>query len=440
MKNLGISWGPFKTRLPHIHMRIEWSLLIQGLVISVSTGLALVPLLTASFGLSFEEAVALAMLHMMLVTSHIIVFGEPYAAGWITPALPLVLAFVLGGYDTPAERFQMMTALSLDFAVLTFLLSITGLGRGLGEIIPAFLKGGIILGAGLSSFKRIFYDDVENFRLMPVTYSLAIITCVIVFYLPAFQKWKVKNKFAATLASYGLLPTFIIAGLFGTLNNELHFDIQSGFLIPPLGDLFNKISPFAIGFPPLEYFVAGIPIALIAYLILFGDLITGKAMIEDNQKYRPDDPVDSDLGRAHFAVSIRNFLMAIFAPFFPTQGVLWAGAQVLVIERWKEGREKLDSLIGGISAFYYYGIPIMFFILPVLTFLRPFLPLSLMLTLLLTGIACSKLSLSLTKSLIDRTMMVIIALLLTFYDPWVGLLVGAVFYVISYYKKANKVN
>jgi hypothetical protein len=421
MKNSGFKWSIFTARLPIIHMRIEWSLLAQGLVVSLSTALALIPLLTSFFGLSFEEAVTIAMIHMMLVTSNVLIFGEPFAAGWITPALPLVLALVIGGYDTPVERFQMMTALSLDFALLTLLMAVTGLGQRLSDLLPAAIKAGIILGAAFSAFKRIFYDDIDNFKMMPVSYGLAIVTCLIILYLPAFGRLKEKYRLLAMIASFGLLPAFVMAGVFGGLNGELLFDIQNGFLNPPFAHLMAKVSPFSIGFPPLDYYLAGFPLALITYLILFGDLVTGRSLIEDNQKHRPDDPIDLNLSRTHYAISIRNFIMALLAPFFPTQGALWAGAQVIMVQRWAEGKEKVESLMSGISAFYYYGIPIVFLILPLVTFLRPFMPIALMLTLLLTGIACCRLALKMVNYNGDRLIMLVVAILLTFFSPWIGL-------------------
>lgn len=439
MKNAGFKWGMFRARLPIIHMRIEWPELAQGLVVSLSTALALVPLLTTSFGLTFPEAVTIAMLHMMLVTSNVIIFGEPFASGWITPALPLVLGFVIGGYESADERFQMMTALSLDFAALTLLMGVTGWGQKLAGLIPPALKAGIILGAALSAFKRIFYDDVAAFQKMPVSYTLAILVCLIILYLPAFARLKSKYKLFSIISSFGLLPSFIVAGVFGGLAGELGIDITPGFLNPPFAALMEKVSPFAIGFPPLSYFLSALPLTLIAYLILFGDLITGSSLIEDNQKFRPDDPVDINLTRSHYAVAIRNFLMAIIAPFFPTQGVLWAGAQIIIIERWKQGREKIESLIGGISAFYYYGIPVVFLILPLVTALKPFMPIALMLTLLLTGIACGRLALKIANTITDRAVMVLVALLLTFFSPWVGLLAGGVACILFGASKKKRV-
>lgn len=414
MQKTSYKWGVFKTSLPVLDYRIEWGLLCQGFVVSLSTGLALVPLLTTLFGLTFEEAVTMAMIQMMLVTSHIMVFGEAYAAGWITAALPLVLSLVLGGYDTPVERFQMMTALSIEFAALTLVLGLSGLGKKIMDILPKAIKAGVVLGAALSALKRIFYDDVDQFNVMPISFIMAIILSLIVFYLPIFQKLKQKYNVLRLLASLGLLPVFILVGLTGFYMGELKFDLTQGFLNLPLESLFDKVSPFSIGWPPVDYYISAIPVVLMAYVILFGDLLTGKSIVEDAQDKRPDDKVDIDINRSHIAVSIRNFVMALMVPFFPTQGVLWAGAQVIVVERWKEGKERLESLIGGISAFYYYAIPIGFIWLPIVTFLKPFMPIALMLTLLLTAVACIRLSLKTASNKVDLAVAFVIGVLIAF--------------------------
>lgn len=122
----GWRWGPFTFRLPFYHTRLYWPELFQGIFIAAATGLSLIPLMTMFFGLTFEEAVAASMIHSILISSALIVFGEPYAPGWLTPALPLALAFAIGAGDDPTLRLQAMTALSLDFALLLFVLGLIG--------------------------------------------------------------------------------------------------------------------------------------------------------------------------------------------------------------------------------------------------------------------------------------------------------------------------
>jgi len=422
----GIKWGPFTARLPWVHMRVEWPELAQGIVVAASTGLALTPLLVAAFGLTFEEAITISIFHTILISSHVVLFGEPFAPGWVTPALPLALAFVLGGYDQPHERFQMMTALSLNLAALMFFLGITGLGKKLILHIPTAIKAGIILGAALAAFKRVFVDDFKTIEAMPVAMTLALITCLIVSFSLPFQKMKSKNKGLAMIASLGLLPGFIIAGIVGTAMGELTFQIEWGILVPPIGDLMAKVSPFYIGWPPVVYFIEAIPLALITYTIVFGDLLTGIAIIRDAESSRPDDKIDIDTSRSHIVVAIRNAVMAVVAPFFPTQGCLWTGVHVVVVQRWREGRESMESLIGGISAYYIYGVPFLLLFLPVVTFLKPFMPIALVLTLILTGFACAFVALSMPKGKEEKGIMLLTAFFLVFFEPWVGLAVGIV--------------
>ncbi len=420
----GIKWGPFTARIPVLHMRIEWPELAQGLVVAAATGLALAPLLITAFGLTFEEAITISFIHSILISSHVVLFGEPFAPGWITPALPISLAFVLGNYETSIERFQMMTALSLDLAILLFFMGITGLGKRLILHIPTAIKAGIILGAAFAAFKRVFIDDFKSIEAMPVSMTLALVICLIVSFSVPFQKIKSKNKGLAVIASLGLLPGFIVAGIAGVMMGEITFQIEWGIMIPPFGDLIDKVSPFSIGWPPFVYFIEAIPLVLITYIILFGDLLTGIAILKEAESSRPDDKIHLDSSRSHIVIAIRNAVMGLFAPFFPTQGCLWAGVHVVVVQRWKEGRDKMESLIGGISAYYMYGFPVLLLFLPVVTFLKPFMPIALVLTLILTGFACSYVALSMPKGKEERGVMLMTAFFLVFFEPWIGLAVG----------------
>src|SRR5690606_28260654 len=128
LENRRWRWGPFPLRPPFLPTRPHRPEVAPGPAVATATGLALVPILVGYFGMSFEEAIAASLLVSTLIVIALWVFGDPYAPGWITPALPLVLAFVLARYDTPTLRFQAMTAMSLSFALLVFVLGITRAG------------------------------------------------------------------------------------------------------------------------------------------------------------------------------------------------------------------------------------------------------------------------------------------------------------------------
>ena len=97
----GIKWGPFRLRVPFIHIKLLTGEFLQGLVIAGATALAGAPVVMA-LGLSFEQAVACSFIASTLITAGPIIFGEPLAPGWVTPALPLVISFFIskGFFDS----------------------------------------------------------------------------------------------------------------------------------------------------------------------------------------------------------------------------------------------------------------------------------------------------------------------------------------------------
>lgn len=426
-RSKGIAWGPFTLRIPFIHTRFMGSEFFQGLSIAAATGLALVPLLTGPFGLTFDEAVVISMIHAFLISSAWMFFGEPYAPGWITPALPFVITFVISdNFVTPTEKFQAMTALSIDLAVILVVLGITGLGGKLVRIVPDVLKGGIILGAALAAFLQIFDLTATNNVLVTQTFAAttALGLSLILAFSEPLHRMQVKYPMVSRLVSLGLLPGFVVAGLVGYFTGELRYDIQWGFLDPPLMDVWNKVSPFAIGWPDISVFIECLPLALISYIILFGDLVTGDEILKEAATERPDEELQIDSTRSHLSLGIRNFLTGIFAPFFPTQGALFTGIHVVVVQRWRKGPKVMGSLFDGISSFYVFNIPFLFMVLPLLTLLKPLMGIALLMTLALTGFACTTVALDMAKTSAQRGVLLLTAVCLCVFEPWQGLLVG----------------
>lgn len=421
----GWRWGPFTTRVPFLHVQWLWPEALQGVLVAAATGLALVPVFMGYFGLSFEQAVAASFVHSLLITSAVLIFGEPYAPGWVTPALPLVLTFVIGGFAEPAERWQAMTALSLDFAAIVLILGITGLGKRFMVWIPPALKAGIILGAAIAAFKRVLLDDAEKYLFsQPISTTLACTVCLVLTFSLPLIRLRERNRTIAFIASLGLLPGFALAAIVGPLTGEIQYDIQWGFLIPPVGEVFAIASPFAVGWPSVELLLQCLPLALVGYIILFGDLITGNEMLNEAQPLRPDEPIDRDVNRSHLSIGIRNALMAVTAPFFPTQGALWTGVHVVVVHRWKQGPKAMPSLYSGLASYYVMGLPFMFFLLPMLTGLKPLMGIALSLTLVLTGFACAYVAMAIPRDATERGVVLLTGMALALFEPWQGLAVG----------------
>lgn len=423
----GWRWGPFTFRLPFYHTKFYWQEALQGFFVAAATGLALIPVMTQHFGLSFEEAVAVCMIHSLLIGSALIFFGEPYAPGWITPALPLVLTFVLTGYEDPVSRFQSMTALSLNFAALMMFFGITGLGKRLVFWLPDTLKAGLILGAAIAAVQRVLVVEGPTEEMlwgMPISIILACSLCLIFSFSLPMQKLKEKYRPVALIAALGLLPGFIIAAVIGPLVGEFSYNIEWGILVPPVGDAFSKMSPFAIGWPSWEMFLNAMPLALITYVILFGDIVTGNEIIRDGLSKRQDEHIDINPTRTHLSVGIRNGLLGVLAPFFPTQGAMWTGVQVIIVQRWAQGKQAMNSLHSGLISYYLMGIPVLFFLLPLLTGLQPLLPVALALTLMLTAFACAYVAMSIPRNNTSRGTVLVIGAGLAFLPPWAGLALG----------------
>ena len=433
----GIKWGPFTMRVPFVHLRLSLPDMLQGVAVAGATGLALVPYFTNILGLSFEEAVTMAMFHSILISVSWFAFGDPYAPGWLTPAIPFVIQFItLPAYNSDHTlQFQAMTALTLDFTFILIVLGLTGLGAKLVQWVPNVLKGGIILGAAVAAFLRVttpndaanVFSGTATIPAAPIAGSCAIIICLIFAFSKPMQALAAGNKWIAKLLSFGLLPGFLIAGVVGLITGEFDYNIRSGILDVPaaVSSLWAKASPFYIGWPSLEMFADAFVLALITYILFFGDVVTGNEMIEHAKEARPDEKLDINPTRAHIATGIRNAIMAVIAPFFTTQGVLWTGIQVILLKRWAQGREKVDSFFDIVGSFYVFGIPVLFVVLPIVTLLQPLLPVALAITLILTAFACATLSLSLVKDATERGAMVITAMAFgVFEEPYVGLLVG----------------
>ncbi|MDT0596372.1 xanthine permease [Glaciecola petra] len=428
----GIKWGPFTLRIPLVHLRFSLSDALQGFAVAGATGLALVPYFMALLGLSFEEAVVMAMIHSLLISFSWMLFGDPYAPGWLTPAIPFVVAFI----TTPAYlgdhtlQFQAMTALSLNFAFILIVLGVTGLGAKLIKSVPNVLKGGIILGAALAAFLRVTKDgDAANvFQSAPIAGTLGVVICLVFAFSKPMQALAMNKQWLAKLLSMGLLPGFVVAGVVGYFTTEFDYNIRWQ-LLDVAGasvSLWEKSSPFIIGWPSWGTFAASFPLALITYILFFGDVVTGNEMIEQAQKSRKDEKLDLNSSRSHMATGIRNVLMGITAPFFCTQGVLWTGIQVVLLKKWSEGREKLDSLYDSIGSFYLFGIPLLYVLLPLVTLLEPLLPVALAVTLILTAFACATLALSLVSDATERGAMVITAMAFSVFEPWLGLGIGLI--------------
>jgi len=81
--------------------------------------------------------------------------GDPTVPGWITPAVPLLMAYCATFPEGP-ERVHALIAFQLMLGVLSIALGATGMARKVFLYVPAAMKSGIIVGAGFSAVIAVF--------------------------------------------------------------------------------------------------------------------------------------------------------------------------------------------------------------------------------------------------------------------------------------------
>ena len=431
--NKGLKWGPFVARIPFIHIRFRAAEFFQGMVISGATAFAGIPIVMG-MGLTFEEGVAVSLVAGTLIAAGPILFGVPFAPGWVTPAYPIVIGvFATMGYYSPVgaeyqvETFQFMAALSIEFTLLVAFLGMTGLSSKIVNNIPNTLKSGIILGAAIAAFYQVFFKEFDSkYMEQPVAMTVALAICILTTFSQPFKRLAASNKIFQKISSLGLLPGFLIAATIAYIIGEATLNITWGFKFPDVVTLFERTSPFSIGFPPLNMYIDALPLVIIGYILLFGDIITGKAILGDAEKERPDEPLDVDVNKVHLSIAIRNFLGLIANPNFPTQGALWTGVHVVVAERWRKGPKEMPSIFDGLGSYYLMAIPLLYVTLTFVTLMQPLMNIALNLTLVLTGFACAYVALAIPKTNAEMASALLIGLLVAFSGEyvWAALLIG----------------
>lgn len=431
----GLRWGPFTLRIPFVHYRAEWPELLQGLSVGSATGIAVVPLYAEHFDMPFETAIALVVLQTLVICSSFLLFGEPFAPGWLTPALPLVLAAAVA-FPAGPERTEFVNAVVLLTGLVFLLFGLTGLGKLFLRLVPRVLRATIILGAGLSAIYGEFIprSGGRPARMDALTVSILVAVGLSLFLMfsKPLEPWKARYPWLRALASMGIAPGFFVGALAGWAVGELRFDefaAYSGplFFWPDFSGLVANFSVLGLGLPSLSAFAHALPLALVAYLVGFTDIITGTAILKDAAADRPDEAIPFDERRTHLSLGLRNTGIALIGgPFFPLQGPLWAGAMIVISERYRRGKQEMQSIFSGIGSYYLFGIPWAYFIAPLLVLLRPTLDIAFSLTLLLTGFACSYVALAMLEDRIERGIALLAAATIMYFSLTTGLLVGVV--------------
>ncbi|WP_199181385.1 hypothetical protein [Enterovibrio norvegicus] len=370
---------------------------MQGLLLC-AVCLGMIPILQEYLGMPFEVAVTIVVLNGLFYFLHILL-GDPIIPGWITPAIPIVILY-LSQFDIGVERVHALIAFQISLGVLSILLGVAGLGERVASIIPNAMKSGIIIGAGIAAVNSVLVEG-GRFEQAPIS----IIVCTGVgFYLlfsSHFKSQRKANKLTKILADLGSLPIILLAIIVGPLVGEIPWpQIEWGFTTLAFGELFQNWTIFGLGWPPLEMFVMGLPAVISTYIILFGDVVQAKCLLEDASKKRPDEKIDYNANRSNMIFGMRNVLMGVFGPTITLCGPLAAAMQVVVCERFKLGPKTMNSINSGAIS-YRYGTTLGYFLLPIVTLVKPVLGIALAATLLIQGFVSFRVGVTKSKTVND---------------------------------------
>lgn len=431
----GIKLGMFRLRLPFIHAPWEIPEMIQAMVVFV-TGVSAVAYLQDIFGLDFKVALAIICIHELLYVVQNLM-GDPIVGGWITPAIPLITTWLLSFSDT-TERIQALIALQLILGLLYLVLGVTGLAKKLVTKVPVSVKAGILIGAGFSAvIGKYGFMAAESggigFYGSPVSFSVGVLAALFLLFSVGFSREKTKpgRKFLKFLGKCGFVPALLLAYVAGIIAGEISMPVNvlaDGIIFNPfpgLKQVFTSFSLVGLGLPSWNVMGSAAVMAVVAYIIAFGDIITGTEFLEDTKNYRKDEKLVVNPNLTNICCGIRNIIQSLFCPTVTMSGPLWSAMMVTVCERYKTGKENMYSFFGGCITFNLTKW-ICCLILPLVALVRPILPISMSLTLMIQAFGCFYVALGLCKNNTQRGIAGLIGGVLAITNPQTGLIVGII--------------
>ncbi|MFP3978101.1 MULTISPECIES: hypothetical protein [Marinobacter] len=417
--------GALNLRVPFVHYKIEIPDILQGAILCV-VPLSITALMTSVLGIPFEIAVAFVLLNNILYLVHTH-FGDPTVAGWITAGIPLYVAF-LSSYPEGDARILALIALQLTVSAIFLGLGVFKGADALVRKMPASLKSGILIGAGISAIMGEFGADGRVWT-MPITILTGAVLGFFMLFSETASPLRARYGFFRFVAQYGIAVPFLIAYVLGLIIGEVDAPvIEWGFTTIPLGTILRDYSVFGLGMPPLQYFIDAIPLALAAYIIAFGDILVMDSLFKNADAVRKDEKLVFSPRRNSIIVGIRNLVHGIFAPFISLSGPAWTGGQALVINRYMNNpRSVMDSYWGGATSLYW-GMTIAVVLVPVVTLFKPGLNIGMALTLLIQGYLCGYLAIEMLdrQTNLERGIAVIVGSVLAVQGAAWGLGVGLV--------------
>ena len=427
--------GPFKIRLPFIHYAWSFPEMFQALFMC-ATCLGAIPVLTEVLGVSYDVALSMVIINGFFYTLHVLL-GDPVVPGWVTPAIPLITAFLTNGYVMGPERTQALVAVQMCLGLIFLVFGITGLGGKMVKVVPNSVKAGVLMGGGIAAVLGEFKAN-GRFDKYPISVAIGIAVAYFCLFSPIWADMRRKNKIIDAIGKFGMLPAILVGVIVGPIAGEFaipHVQWWPLIKVPDFADIWNQLSPFAIGWPSMKVWAAAIPVAIVTYIIAFGDFVTSEALIHEADEVRQDEKIDFNANRSNLVSGIRNVAMSMTCPYTQMCGPLWAAVTAAVSQRYKESPKSMESIYSGFGTFRLSTF-VAVALLPISSLLQPVLPVALSLTLIVQGYICTQLAMNMCKTNIERGICGVMGAVLAMRGAAWGLVVGLILFALLY--ESNK--
>ena len=394
--------GKLKLRIPFVHYRIEYQDFIQGAILSCIL-LGITAAMVSVLGIPIEIAVLMVVINNFLYLLHTS-FGDPSVAGWITAGIPLYITYLVG-FEAGPDRILALIALQLLVGVIFLVLGVTGIAKYVFIHFPISMRAGILLGAGIASLMRIFNPAQPFMGKMPIAFSIASLGSFFILFSARAIHYRTKHGWFAWVAGFGIAPGFILGYVVGLITGEIpapkgvfdHFIIQM-----PFGEMLTSFSAIGLGMPSANMWVAALSLAIVAYVLAFGDIVVLQAMVANCNEVRKDENVVFEVPRNHIITSIRNLFMGICVPYLPLCGPQWTGGQALVVNRFVHSTPDQEPSYWGGATSIFWGMSIAMVFHPIVQIVLPAKLIGFGLTLLIQGYLCVYIAFAMCTTNVQR--------------------------------------
>ena len=208
-------------------------------------------------------------------------------------------------------------------------MGITKLADKFVHAVPDSVKGGILLAAPVTVMAGQLGEG-RNMHKYPLAIVAGVGLLILISLSDKYQEKRKTNKFLDLVARYGNLFPYLLAMIVGLLVGELDapgLEIGTFIRLPHFREVIDQVSIFGVGIPPVSMFVKALPLALVCYLIAFGDFVTTETLVtEARQAF-----VCARIGMDYCKSDRDKMIAGVMAAVLATQGSAWASAWALAV-------------------------------------------------------------------------------------------------------------